>query len=189
MNLGRARIRSIDLVDQDNGLKPELERFQGYEPSLRHRALRRIDQQDHTVDHPEDALDLSAEVRVARCIDDVDLHILPLDRSVLRENGDPPLPFERVGVHHAFRHLLVLPEDAGLPEHLVDQGRLAVIDVRDDGDVADRHGLRGILPVETLEREPAKLTAFPETFQWHTPPEKNRCALQPRFWSRLWHLP
>ena len=33
--------------------------------------------------------------------------------------------------------LLVLAEDAGLPEHRVDERRLAVVDVGDDGDVAD----------------------------------------------------
>ena len=32
---------------------------------------------------------------------------------------------------------LVVAEGAGLPEHLVDERGLAVIDVRDDGDIAD----------------------------------------------------
>ena len=36
---------------------------------------------------------------------------------------------------------LILAERAGLAEHLVDQGGLPVVDVRDDGDVADLHSL------------------------------------------------
>ena len=34
-------------------------------------------------------------------------------------------------------HRLVLAEHLGLPEHRVDERGLAVVDVRDDGDVAD----------------------------------------------------
>ena len=90
MNLGRARIRSIDLVDQDNGLKPELERFQGYEPSLRHRALRRIDQQQNAVYHPQNSLHFPTEVGVARSVDDVELHILPANGRVLGEDRNAP---------------------------------------------------------------------------------------------------
>ena len=40
-------------------------------------------------------------------------------------------------MHRALFHALVVAEGAGLAEQLVDQGRLAVIDVRDDGDVAE----------------------------------------------------
>ena len=43
----------------------------------------------------------------------------------------------------ALLDLLVLAEDPGLAEHLVHQRRLAVIDVRDDGDIANRHGSIG----------------------------------------------
>ncbi len=34
---------------------------------------------------------------------------------------------------------LVLAKCAGLPQHLVHEGRLAVVDVRDDGNVPDLH--------------------------------------------------
>ena len=36
---------------------------------------------------------------------------------------------------------LVVAEGAGLAEHLVDQRGLPVVDVRDDGDVANLHSL------------------------------------------------
>ena len=75
---------------------------------------------------------------------------LPADRGVLGQDRDAALALERVGVHHALGDLLVGPERAGLPEHLVDERGLAVVDVRDDGDVANaiRHcdsGARDVL--------------------------------------------
>ena len=61
--------------------------------------------------------------------------------GVLGENGDAALALERIRVHDALLHDLILAERAGLAEHLVDERRLAVIDVRDDGDVTDFHSL------------------------------------------------
>ena len=43
---------------------------------------------------------------------------------------------QRVGIHGALGHLLAGAEGAGGAEKHVDQGRLAMIDMRDDGDVA-----------------------------------------------------
>ena len=74
-------------------------------------------------------------------VDDVDLRAVPAHGGVLGEDRDAPLALERVGVHHALLHDLIVAERAGLPEHLVDERRLAVIDVGDDGDVANLHSL------------------------------------------------
>jgi len=60
------------------------------------------------------------------------------NRAVLRQNRDPALFFEVVGVHHAGVNLLVLTEGAGLPQQLVYQRGLAVVNVGDDGDIAQR---------------------------------------------------
>ncbi len=100
--------------------------------------LGRIDQDQHPIHHPENPLDLTAEVRVARSIDDVDLGAVPAHRRVLGQNGDAPLTLERVGVHHALLHLLVGPKRSRLPEHLVHQGSFAVIDMGDDRQVTDQ---------------------------------------------------
>ena len=50
----------------------------------------------------------------------------------------PALALEVVGVHHALGDDLVVTERPGLPEHVVDQRGLSVVDVRHDGDVAER---------------------------------------------------
>ena len=55
----------------------------------------------------------------------------------LGEDGDAALAFQFVGIHHAVGHLLVGAEDAALVQHGVHQRGLAVVDVRDDGDIAD----------------------------------------------------
>ena len=65
-----------------------------------------------------------------------------MDGRVLGEDGDAALFFEVVGVHDALGDGLIGAEGAGLTQHGVDERGLAVIDVRDDGDVAD--GLGGV---------------------------------------------
>ena len=90
----------------------------------------------------EDALDLGAEIGVAGGVDDVDVggrRRAPLDRGAFGEDGDPALFLEVVGIHRPLLDALVVAEGAGLAEELVDERRLAVIDVRDDRDVAQVH--------------------------------------------------
>ena len=53
----------------------------------------------------------------------------------------PALALERVRVHHALGDDLIVAKGAGLAEHLVHERGLAVIDVGDDGDVADLQGV------------------------------------------------
>jgi Zn-dependent alcohol dehydrogenase len=106
---------------------------------LRQRTLGRVDQDQCAVDHVKDALDLAAEIGVARGVDDVDANVFPNQRRRLGEDGDAALPFEVVGIERALDHALVLAKRAGLLQKPVDQGRLAVVDMRDNGDVAQIH--------------------------------------------------
>ena len=59
------------------------------------------------------------------------------DRGVLGQDRDALLALEVHRVHHALGDVLVGAEGARLPQHGVDQRRLAVVDVGHDGDVAD----------------------------------------------------
>ena len=74
---------------------------------------------------------------MARCIDQVDLRILLHNGDVLVEDRDAALAFEVVGIEDAICGHLRLSKLAALAEHLIDQCRLAVVDVGDDGDVAN----------------------------------------------------
>ena len=70
-------------------------------------------------------------------IDDVDLHVLIIHGGILRQNGDAALFFDGVVIHHAVGDLLVFTENAALLEHFVDERGFAVVNVRDDSDIAD----------------------------------------------------
>src|SRR5207248_4579779 len=87
-----------------------------------------VHEQQDAVDHRQPALDLAAEVGVARRVDDVHLRVADLDGRVLGQDRDPPLALEVQRVHDALGHVLVGAKRAGLPEQGVDERRLAVVD-------------------------------------------------------------
>ena len=147
-DLGDARVGSVDLVDDEDHGKVRFERLAQHETRLRERAFTRVDEQQHTVDHRERALDLSAEVGVTGRVDDVEDHVAVANRRVLGENRDALLALEVVRVHDPLVDVLVGAERAGLPQERVDQRGLAVVDVGDDRNIAQirargHEGLRG----------------------------------------------
>ena len=144
-DFGDARVGLVDLVDADDRLQADLQRLADHEFGLRHRAFGGVDEHDGAVDHRQDALDLAAEIGMARRVDDIDAHVLPDDRSRLGENGDAALALEIVGIHHPLGDALVFAKRARLLEQAVDERGLAMIDVGDDGDIAEFHerGFRG----------------------------------------------
>ena len=133
---GRASGRSILLITTI-GCKPALERLGEHEPRLRHRPLGRVDQHQRPVGHPQHAFDFAAEIGVAGRVDDVDLHALVMQGDVLGQDRDAALALQFVGIENAFADQLAFAELAALPQQAIDQRRLAVVDVGDDGDIAD----------------------------------------------------
>ncbi len=141
---GRAGVGPVDLVDHQDHRQPGLERLAQHEAGLRQRALAGVDQQQHPVDHRQPALDLAAEVGVARRVDDVDLDVAPADGRVLGQDRDALLALQVHRVHDPLVDVLVRAEGPGLPQHRVDERGLPVVDVGDDRHVAQvvalRHG-------------------------------------------------
>ncbi len=109
-------------------------------PGLGHRALGGVDEEQHAVHERQRPLHLAAEVGMAGCIDQVDPHALPLDRRRLGEDRDPALALLVVGVHDALDRGLVGGEHPGGLQHCIHEGGLAVVDVRDQGDIAKGGG-------------------------------------------------
>ena len=105
-------IGAVDLVDDDDRLEPHLERLRHHELRLRQGAFGGVDQHQRAVHHAEDALDLAAEIGMARCVHDIDAGVVPQDRGDLGEDGDAALALEIVGIHGALGHPLVLAEGA-----------------------------------------------------------------------------
>ena len=104
---------------------------------MRHGAFLRIDQQHHAVDHGQSAFNFAAEVRVSRCVDDVDVCATPADRAVFRQNGDAALALNGVVVHDGIHHFFVVGKGAGLTQQLVNHGGFTVVNVGNDGDVSN----------------------------------------------------
>jgi hypothetical protein len=59
------------------------------------------------------------------------------ERRIFRENRDPALAFEVVGIHYALDERFIGAKNPALPQHGVDQRRFAVVYVRDNGDIAN----------------------------------------------------
>ncbi len=133
---------TIDLVDKNDRAQTLLKSLLEHETGLGHRPLIGIDDQQAAINHAQDALHLTAEVRVTRGVNDIDARVLVVDRRVLGEDGDAALTLQIVGVQHTGGHSLTVAEDAGLLQQGIHQGGFAVVDVSDDRNVANR-GARG----------------------------------------------
>ena len=171
-----ACVGPVDLVDADDRRQPGLERLLEHEAGLRQRPFRSIDQQHDAIDHGERPLDLAAEVGMSGRVDDVDLHSAVLDRRILGEDRDSALALEREGVHYPVHHLLVHAKDPALVEHGIDERGLAVIDVRDDGDVAD---VAADLSQDRFPGKAATITAGHEEGNRDPPPRVTRLEAEP----------
>jgi len=95
------RARAVDLVDDDDGLEASASAFLVTKRVCGIGPIDRIDRSSTESNHRQHALDLAAEIGVARGVDDVDVRALPLDRAVLRQDRDAAFLFEVVVVHHA----------------------------------------------------------------------------------------
>ena len=142
----RRRTVSVDLVDDEHGVQAGREGLAGDEARLRHGTFHRVHQQEHRVDHRQDAFDLPAEVGVTRGVHDVDAATRVLHRGRLRQDGDTALALQLVAVQRPLGDL-----DArvgqGLLQQTVHERGLAVVDMGDDGDVADVHRGARIPPI------------------------------------------
>ena len=136
-NLVRTGILAVDLVDDHDRLQSVLHGLAQNEFCLRLRAVVGVHHEQNTIHHFHDALDLSAEVGVAGSIHDIHMVILPAESGVLGADGDAFFPLQIHRVHHALIRFLVGTEGSRLLEKLIHERCLAVIDVGDDGDVAN----------------------------------------------------
>ena len=158
-HLVEAGVGTVDLVHDDDDPVSELHRLAEHEARLGHGTFRRIHEEDDAVHHFQDALHFAAEIRVAGGIDDIDLHAVPDDGGVLCKDGDAAFPFEIAGVHDALPDDLILMIGIALLEHLIDQRGLAVVDVRDDRNIAEVFSDQNKQPVF-----PAAGNSFPIRF-------------------------
>ncbi len=162
-HLADPSIGPIDLVHHQDHRQIRLERLAEHEARLGEGPLGGVDEEQHPVDHRQPALDLPTEVRMPGRVDDVELGLPVPNGGVLGEDRDPLLPLEIHGVHDPLGDVLPGPKGAGLPEHGVDERRLAMVDVSDDRDVAEvgaaGHGARDGRAAASLRRRSPGLRA------------------------------
>jgi hypothetical protein len=113
----------------------------------------RIYDKNTAVGHVERPLDLAAKVSMAGRVDDVDPVIVVLDGRNLGGDGNSPLLLLVAAVHdQVLAHFgLVVAEGLRLLEQAVDQRRLAVVNVGDNGDIAD---LGRVLDLHDIKKAP-----------------------------------
>src|SRR5213078_1139275 len=136
-NFVRTRVFSVDLINDNNRLQFVLQRLAQNKTRLCLWPIVCIDNEQHAVHHFHDPLDFAAKIGVTRCIDDVDPVTLPLKSCILRTNRDSFFALEIHRIHHALLDFLIGAKRPRLAQQLIDQRSLAVIDVRNDGDITD----------------------------------------------------
>ncbi len=138
-----------------------LDRLVDVRQRLRLDALRRIDDEQRALARGERARDLIGEVDMARRVHQVELVQLPVLGGIvephrLRLDGDAALFLDIHVVEHLRRHL-ALGKAAGDLDQPVGERRFAMVDMRDDGEIADvlevGHGARlaGVRPPVSRE--------------------------------------
>ena len=133
---------AIDFIDDQNRFEPRGERLLRNESRLRHGPFRRVHQQQHRIYHRHDALDFTAEIGVAGGIDDIDAVTPVFDRGGLGKNRYSAFALQLVAVQRALDCLGTGIVAARLLQQPVDQGRFAMIDMGNNCDVTDFHGVR-----------------------------------------------
>ncbi len=144
LHLLRTAVQLIDLVHHDDRLLPHLDGLLKHKTRLRHTALERIDEKQHSVGHVKHTLDLASEIAVPRSVYNIDFHPFVGYGHILCKNCDAPFPFEVIAVKNQFFEVFLSPDQIRLINHPVNKCSLAVVDVRDDCDVSDFHILSAI---------------------------------------------
>ena len=137
VRIGRGQ---VDLVDDRQHFQALLDGGVAVGDALGLDALGGIHHQQRPVAGGQRAGDLVGEVHMARGVDHVELIALPVlrahvvQRDALGLDGDAALALELHGVQHLGLHLAVGQPAAQL-DQAVCEGRFAVVDVGDDGEV------------------------------------------------------
>jgi hypothetical protein len=139
--LAGIRRRQVDLVQHRDHFHALLDRGVAIGHGLRLDALRGIHHQHGALARGERAAHLVGEVDVSRRIDQVQLIRFPALRPVFERGGlrldrDAALALELHRVEHLLGHL-ALGQPAAHLDEAVGERRLAMVDVRDDGEVSD----------------------------------------------------
>ena len=132
----RVGLREVDLVHDRDDLEVVLDRQVGVRERLGLDPLRRVDDEQRAFAGLQRARHLVREVHVPGRVDQVQLVALPEHAHCLRLDRDPALALELHRVEQLLLHVPVRDRVCDL-EDAIGERRLAMVDVRDDREVAD----------------------------------------------------
>ena len=135
------RRRQIDLVQHRQNLEALVDGRRTICNALRLDTLRGIDNEQCAFAGSQRSRDFVGEIDVSRCIDEIQLIVLAVlglvhQRHALCLDGNAAFPFQIHRIEHLIRHFAIGQATAMLNE-TVGKRRLAVVDVRDDREVAN----------------------------------------------------
>lgn len=166
---------TVDLVDDNNGLNTLTESLTQNSLGLNANTLDSVDDDESTVSDTEGSSDFGGEINVTGGIDQVDKEVLAV--GLLADNvldvfgvlkvtvqgdgggldGNTTLLLVGTGIGGTSITSLSGGDDTGLGEERVGKSRLAVVDVGNDGHVADIAGLvhegANLVDGETIEKD------------------------------------
>ena len=108
--------RLVHFVDNNDRLETQSQSFLGHKTCLGHRALLRVNEQNHAIHHGQGAFHFATEVGVAWGVNDVDVGALPTDSAVLGQNGNTAFTFNGVVVHDGVNDFFVNGKCTGLTQ-------------------------------------------------------------------------
>ena len=132
-----ACVATVNFIDHHDGLQVKFQRLLQHKARLWHRPLHGIDEQDAAISHVEYALDLTAKISVSGSINNIDFNTAIDNGRIFSQDGDSALTLLVVRIHDEFAHLLVLAEDMALLEQAIYQRRFTMVDVSNNGDIAN----------------------------------------------------
>jgi len=154
-----------------------------YVAGLRERAFAGVDEEDNAIDHAQSALDFATEVAVTGGVDDIDFGVVEksavfLARMVMPRSRSRSL--ESMTRSTTASLARKMPE---LPEHGVDEGGFAVVDVGDDGDVANvlAHGAKTKIAAECDQQPVRKIPFFSFDRAIYSVTDVRNCGYRERF--------
>ncbi len=139
--------RQIDFVDDGNDFKAVIDGEIGVGERLRLDALRGVDDQQRAFAGGQRARDFVGKIHVAGRVDQVELISLAILRGVHHADGvgldgDAALALQVHGVEHLGLHF-ARGERSGQLQQAVGQRGFAMVDVGNDGEVAEESGVHG----------------------------------------------
>ena len=134
-------MRQVHLVQDRQNLQTLLDSGVAVGHRLGLHPLPRIDNQQRALTGRQRSRHLVGEVDVARGIDEIQLVGFPVARLVIEGHalgldGDTALAFDVHRIQHLFGHLAIAQSPTMLDKP-VGQGRLAMVDMGDDGEIAN----------------------------------------------------